>query len=106
MSPVRSLVVLVLLFAACGKVSDDGEPIDADVSSTDCEIYCECMTGTCGEDDAFACVNECLDLDQEPRDCRVIHCGLAQSAEEAGNQDDVELHCGHANGIGLCQAAD
>ena len=100
------VVILLLLTAACGKVSDDPEPIDADVSSTDCETYCECMTGTCGEDDAFACVNECLDLAEEPRDCRVIHCGLAQNAEEMGVPEDVELHCGHANGIGLCEAAE
>jgi hypothetical protein len=64
------------------------------------------MAATCSEPDPLGCVDGCLALEEEVRTCRVIHCGLAQNAEREENEADVILHCGHARGIGLCQAAD
>jgi hypothetical protein len=100
----RVRFVLLAFALGCSSVSTPMSAVDADVSSTDCETYCECMTSVCEEDDPLGCVNECQALADDVRSCRIIHCGLAQDAENASDEPNRMLHCGHANGIGLCQS--
>ena len=57
---------------------------------------------TCGLS-AVGCVEACEGLATDVQDCRIIHCGLAQSAAADNDEPNRQLHCMHAQGMGLCE---
>jgi hypothetical protein len=91
-------VVAVLGAAACG--GDDADSIDAappdatpdaevDASVDRCVLLCECTTEFCSTEMA-ACMTECAGLEVSVRECRIEHCGYAQT--------NPGFHCPHARG--------
>lgn len=94
---LRVLVAVVLLgFAACGE--DPAPTIDAaapdaeveiDASVDRCVLLCECTTEFCSTEMA-ACMTECAGLEVSVRECRIEHCGYAQT--------NPGFHCPHARG--------
>ena len=86
-------------------VDSGGDPIDAAGPLT-AEQFCTAYEDTCGygggggkhqnEEDCLAAFEG---YDQEQQGCVVTHLGLAA---EAGTQDEVDEHCGHAAGNPPC----
>jgi hypothetical protein len=92
------LALLVLLVAACGG-GDDGPdtPIDArsidgpppDAEPDRCEVLCGCTAEFCS-DTMETCLADCASLSESVRECRIEHCGYAQT--------NPGFHCPHALG--------
>ncbi len=92
------LLLLALLAAACGG-GDDGPdgPIDAhsidatppDAEPDRCLVLCSCTADFCSAE-MEACMTDCAGLSSSVRECRIEHCGYAQS--------NPGFHCPHALG--------
>jgi hypothetical protein len=92
------LLLLAVLVAACGggggsvdashdSAGLDGPPPDTMVDR--CRTLCLCTDEFCA-DDFDACMTQCASLDDSVRDCRIEHCGYAQT--------NPGFHCPHALG--------
>jgi hypothetical protein len=92
-----AVAVGLTLGIACG---GGGGGIDAgiDASAIDtlapdavdrCQDLCACTMEFCA-DDLAACVAQCAGLDDSVRECRIEHCGYAQT--------NPGFHCPHALG--------
>jgi hypothetical protein len=64
----------------------DGTPIDA---QDRCQTLCSCTEEFCS-DDFDACLVQCAGLDDSVLECRIEHCGYAQT--------NPGFHCPHALG--------
>lgn len=89
-------IVLSLLLAACGGetvsvdaavVVPDSEPPDAEVDR--CALLCACTDEYCNQDPT-ECMTSCMTLEISVRECRIEHCGYAQT--------NPSFHCPHALG--------
>lgn len=91
------VAVFALRLAACG--GGGGATTDASVDGAvdapapdavdRCQALCACTETFCG-DDLAACVAQCQGLDDSVRECRISHCGYAQT--------NPGFHCPHALG--------
>lgn len=91
------VLILLALVAACG--GDDTAEIDAMVVVPDapepdaevdrCTILCACTDEYCDQDMA-ACMTDCATLEVSVRECRIEHCGYAQT--------NPTFHCPHSLG--------
>ena len=61
--------------------------------TTECELYCACMSEICSDQDIGACMASCALLPTEVVDCRRNHCKSASHQEGAAR----ETHCMHAS---------
>ena len=95
--------ILVAALLACSSVSTNDPAADAPATSTECETFCVCAVDVC-DVAVVGCLQACQSLETDVRDCRIIHCGLAEMAADAMNEPDRQMHCMHAQGIDLCQA--
>jgi len=98
---VKALGLLFVVFglgAACGGetapvdaaiIVPDAEPPDAEVDR--CAMLCACTEEFCS-DDLTQCMADCANLDVSVRECRIEHCGYAQT--------NPSFHCPHALGDG------
>jgi hypothetical protein len=95
---VTLLAALIAFAAACG---GGGGGIDASIDGNGtidaptpdamdrCQALCACTVDFCA-DDLNACLAQCAGLDDSVRECRIEHCGYAQT--------NPGFHCPHALG--------
>jgi hypothetical protein len=95
---VRTALLAILLVAACGGGGDDDGVTPPDATVIDglvpdaidrCQALCMCTMEFCS-DAVEACVTQCQGLDDSVRECRIEHCGYAQT--------NPTFHCPHALG--------
>lgn len=92
----RLALLLCLFLAACGgdTSSVDAQPVvpDAEVPDAEvgrCVLLCGCTDEYCSQDPT-ACMTDCAALEISVRECRIEHCGYAQT--------NPTFHCPHALG--------
>ncbi len=92
----RAILALAFMVAACGGessppdaavVAPDAEVPDAEVDR--CELLCACTDEYCDQTIA-ECMTTCMTLELSVRECRIEHCGYAQT--------NPSFHCPHALG--------
>jgi hypothetical protein len=96
-----ALALALCFAAACGDDSDtgdddtpdfDAQPIDAEVPDAEvdrCETLCTCVVDFC-EAEMQTCMTDCQALDDSVIECRIEHCGYAQT--------NPSFHCPHSLG--------
>ena len=97
---VLAIVLGVTAGWACGgghsgpDAALDGAAIDApSPDAVDrCQTLCACTDEFCA-DDLTTCLAQCAGLDDSVRECRIEHCGYAQT--------NPSFHCPHALGDAL-----
>ncbi|MCB9573709.1 MAG: hypothetical protein H6709_16635 [Kofleriaceae bacterium] len=65
----------------------DAAPPDAAVDR--CQVLCDCTASFCAQD-MTECLATCATIDDSVRECRITHCGFAQT--------NPSFHCPHALG--------
>ena len=101
-APLRVALMCLLAapaLAACGGDDDgddtpvvDARPVDAsppDAAVDPCMALCTCAADFCGGE-LTACLATCASLDDSVVQCRLLHCGYAQT--------NPSFHCPHVDG--------
>ena len=101
---MKSLLLAVAVGVAAGMACGGGgggvdAAIDATVDAAEpdamvdrCRTLCLCTDEFCA-DDMDACMTQCAGLEDSVRECRIEHCGYAQT--------NPGFHCPHALGDAL-----
>lgn len=97
---MRRLAVVLPLYLAlsCGAESPpqfDAASVELDASPPDaavdpCMALCTCAADFCGGE-LTACLATCASLDDSVVQCRLLHCGYAQT--------NPSFHCPHVDGV-------